>query len=175
MKTMKSILALLMAISLVACLALTVSATEATTTAATDATTTAATEAPETTEAPEATEAPAGETGDDHAGHNHEGEEAGETEGETETPDEQTAPAQASVWRWILVVLEVIASVALILVVVMQSGKESGLGNAISGNSDSYMNKNKTGGLDKFLASATKWIALAWVIITILLVVVVKN
>ena len=71
-------------------------------------------------------------------------------------------------WETIFTVLEVIASVALLLVVLLQSGKEAGLG-AISGNSDSYMNKNKTGGLDKFLASATKWVALVWVALTLIL------
>lgn len=71
----------------------------------------------------------------------------------------------------ILTILEVIASVALILVVLLQSGKEAGLG-AIAGNSDSYMNKNKVGGLDKFLASATKWVALVWVVLTLALCLV---
>lgn len=69
----------------------------------------------------------------------------------------------------ILTILEVIASVALILVVLLQSGKEAGLSGAISGNSDSYMNKNKSGGLDKMLASATKWVALVWVALTLAL------
>ena len=45
----------------------------------------------------------------------------------------------------ILTVFEVIASLALIVVVMMQSGKEAGLG-AIAGNSDSYMSKNGKGG-----------------------------
>ena len=67
----------------------------------------------------------------------------------------------------ILTVLEVIASVLLVVVVLMQSGKEAGLSGAISGNSDSYMNKNKMGGLDKKLASATKWIALVWILLTL--------
>ena len=49
----------------------------------------------------------------------------------------------------ILIVLEVIASVALIAVVLVQSGKESGLSTAIAGNNDSYMNKSKMGGWDK--------------------------
>ena len=66
----------------------------------------------------------------------------------------------------ILTVLEVIASVLLVLVVLLQSGKSSGLSGAISGNSDSYMNKSKNGGLDKMLASATKWIALVWILVT---------
>ncbi len=68
----------------------------------------------------------------------------------------------------ILTVFEVIASLALIVVVMMQSGKEAGLG-AIAGNSDSYMSKNGMGGLDKLLASATKWVALAWVLLTLVL------
>ena len=71
----------------------------------------------------------------------------------------------------ILTVLEVIASVAMIAVVLFQSGKEAGLSAAIAGNSDSYLNKSKFGNLDKTLASATKWIALAWVLLTMALTV----
>ncbi len=69
----------------------------------------------------------------------------------------------------ILTVLEVLASVALVLVVLFQSGKEAGLSGAIAGNSDSYMNKSNMATLDKKLASATKWIALAWVVLTLAL------
>ena len=68
--------------------------------------------------------------------------------------------------RIIVTVLEVIASVLLVTVVLLQSGKEAGLG-AIAGNSNSYMNKSKLGGLDKKLASATKWIALVWILLTL--------
>ena len=67
----------------------------------------------------------------------------------------------------VLTVLEAIASVAMILVVLLQSGKEAGLSGAIAGGSDTYMSKNKKGGLDKTLASATKWIALVWVLLTL--------
>lgn len=72
------------------------------------------------------------------------------------------------VLKIILTVLEVIASVVLVVVVLMQSGKESGLSGAIAGNSESYM--SKTGkSLDKTLASATKWVALAWLVLTLVL------
>ena len=67
----------------------------------------------------------------------------------------------------ILIVLEAICSVALIVVVLMQSGKEAGLSGALSGSSDSYLSKNKKGNLDAMLASSTKWIALAWVLLTL--------
>lgn len=73
------------------------------------------------------------------------------------------------VLKIILTVLEVIASLVLVVVVLMQSGKESGLSGAIAGNSDSYMNKSGKGGLDKMLASATKWIALVWILLTLAL------
>ena len=69
-----------------------------------------------------------------------------------------------------LTILEVIASIALILVVLFQSGKEAGLSGAITGgNQDTYLNKNKNGSLDKMLASATKWIALVWIVLTLIL------
>ena len=69
----------------------------------------------------------------------------------------------------ILTILEVIASVALIVVILLQSGKEAGLSGAIAGNSDSYMNKGKRGGMDKILATATKWVALVWILLTLAL------
>ena len=67
----------------------------------------------------------------------------------------------------VLTILEAIASIAMILVVLLQSGKEAGLSGAIAGGSDTYMSKNKKGGLDKTLATATKWIALVWVLLTL--------
>lgn len=73
------------------------------------------------------------------------------------------------VFEIILTVLEVLASIALIVVVLLQSGKEAGLSGAIAGNTDSYMGKNKSGNLDKMLASATKWVALTWIVLTLTL------
>lgn len=67
----------------------------------------------------------------------------------------------------ILTVLEVIASIALIVVVLFQSGKEAGLSGAIAGNSDSYLSKGKGQSKDKILASSTKWIAAVWLLLTL--------
>ena len=71
------------------------------------------------------------------------------------------------VLRIILIVLEVIASVVLVGVVLLQSGKEAGVSGALSGNNDSYLSKSKNASLDKKLAAATKWIALAWILLTL--------
>ncbi|MBQ7416282.1 MAG: preprotein translocase subunit SecG [Oscillospiraceae bacterium] len=67
----------------------------------------------------------------------------------------------------IVTILEVIFSIGLIAVILLQSGKESGLSGAISGGSDTYMGKGKSSTLDQKLASWTKWIALVWVLLTL--------
>ena len=69
----------------------------------------------------------------------------------------------------ILIVLEAICSIALIGVVLLQSGKEAGLSGALSGNSESYMSKNKKADFDKLLAKSTKWVAAGWVVLTLIL------
>ncbi len=69
----------------------------------------------------------------------------------------------------VLIVMEAVVSLALILVVLFQSGKEAGLSGALAGNTDTYLGKGKGANLDKVLATATKWVALAWVILTLAL------
>lgn len=71
--------------------------------------------------------------------------------------------------KTVLIVVEALCSLALIVVVLLQSGKEAGLSGALTGASETYLNKNKKGNLDAMLASATKWIALAWVLLTLAL------
>ena len=67
-----------------------------------------------------------------------------------------------------LIVLQALCSLAVIIVIMFQSGKEAGLSGALSGNSDSYLSKNG-GSLDKKLAASTKYIAAAWLVLTLLL------
>ncbi|MBQ6996925.1 MAG: preprotein translocase subunit SecG [Oscillospiraceae bacterium] len=72
------------------------------------------------------------------------------------------------VLKYINIALVVLTSLALIVVVLLQSGKESGLG-SITGKNETYLGKSKFGTLDKVLASATKWIVLAWAVLTLTL------
>lgn len=67
----------------------------------------------------------------------------------------------------ILTILVAVTSAALILVVLLQSGKEAGLSGALAGGSETYMSKNKKGSLDQILARSTKWIALVWILLTL--------
>ena len=71
--------------------------------------------------------------------------------------------------KTVLIILEVLCSIALIGVVLFQSGKESGLSGAIAGGSDTYMGKGKSSTMDQKLAKATKWIALLWVLLVLTL------
>ena len=68
-----------------------------------------------------------------------------------------------------LIVVQALMSLVLIAVIMMQSGKEEGLSGALSGNNDTYLGKNGKNGLDKMLASSTKWIALVWIVLTLVL------
>ena len=69
----------------------------------------------------------------------------------------------------VLTILEAIASIALIIIVLLQSGKEAGLSGAITGGSDTYLSKGKGKNMDQVLASATKRVALVWVALTLAL------
>ena len=68
----------------------------------------------------------------------------------------------------ILTVVQIILAVVLIAVVTLQSGKNSGLG-AITGNSETFMAKNQGASLDAKLTKATKWVAIAFVVLTLAL------
>ena len=71
------------------------------------------------------------------------------------------------VLKTILIVLQVIMSVAMVVIILLQSGKEAGLSGALSGNNETYMSKSGSGNLDKKLAAATKWVALVWGVFTL--------
>lgn len=72
----------------------------------------------------------------------------------------------------VLVILQLIICVITIVVVLFQSGKRSGLSGSISGAAETFLSKNKAKSLDARLAKATKWIAIAFVVITLALYLV---
>lgn len=68
----------------------------------------------------------------------------------------------------VFTVLQVIVAIALTVIVLLQTGKSEGLG-ALSGNSDSFISKNKAKSLDAKLAAMTKWIALVFIVFSLAL------
>lgn len=61
-----------------------------------------------------------------------------------------------------------LASIALIGIIVMQSGSDAGLG-SIDGGADSFLGKNRAHSVNEKLKSMTKWIALAFAVVVIAL------
>ena len=74
-----------------------------------------------------------------------------------------------SVLTIILTVLQLISGLAVTVVVLMQSGKSACLSGAISGGAETFLSKGKAKTWDAKLAKATKWFALAFVLLTLLL------
>ena len=68
-----------------------------------------------------------------------------------------------------LTVIQVLLSLAMVAIVMLQSGKSAGLSGAISGAADTFLSKNKAKSLDAKLAKMTKWVAIAWVVLTLAL------
>ena len=66
-------------------------------------------------------------------------------------------------------ILQLLCGLALILVVLFQSGKSAGLSGSIGGVADSFLSRNKAKTADAKLARATKWIGAVFIILTLIL------
>jgi len=76
--------------------------------------------------------------------------------------------------KLVLTILQVVVGLTLSGIILMQSGKRSGLSGAIAGGADTFMSKAKATTLDGKLAKATKWFGLAFVVLTLVLVMLQK-
>ncbi len=68
----------------------------------------------------------------------------------------------------IISILQVLAGIVLIVFVLGQSGKHSGLG-TIGGATESFLSKTQAKSADAKLAKWTKWVALVFVVLTLVL------
>ena len=71
--------------------------------------------------------------------------------------------------KLILTILQLLSGLAVTVVVLMQSGKSAGLSGAIAGGAETFLSKGKAKSLDAKLAKATKWFALAFVLLILIL------
>ena len=72
----------------------------------------------------------------------------------------------------VVTIIQVLCSLALVAIVMLQSGKSAGLSGAISGAADTFLSKNKAKSVDAKLAKMTKWVAILWVVLTLVLCIV---
>ena len=71
----------------------------------------------------------------------------------------------------IFTILQVLCGLAIIAAVLIQSGKHAGLSGAIGGVADSFLAKNQAKTVDAKLARATKWIGAAFLLLTLVLLI----
>ncbi len=69
----------------------------------------------------------------------------------------------------VFTIIQLLACLFLIVVVLMQSGKSSGLSGAVAGAAETFFSKGKAKTLDATLAKMTKWVALGFVVLTLVL------
>lgn len=74
----------------------------------------------------------------------------------------------------VLSILQVIAAVAIIVVVLLQDSRKSGLSGAISGGAETFFGKNKARTLDAKLAKWTKILAAVFIVLTVVVNFVVN-
>ncbi len=69
-----------------------------------------------------------------------------------------------------LMIVQMLCGLFLIVIIMLQSGKSSGLSGAIGGTNESYSFKAKSKTWDAKFVRWTKWVALAFVLLTFVLV-----
>ena len=68
----------------------------------------------------------------------------------------------------VITILQLLCGLAIILVVLFQSGKSAGLSGSIGGVADSFLAKNKAKTMDAKLARATKWVGAVFLILSLI-------
>ena len=69
----------------------------------------------------------------------------------------------------VLSIIYFIVALGLIAVVMLQSGKSAGLSGVFGGNSDTFLSKNKAKSADARLARMTKWVAVVFMVLTLVI------
>lgn len=72
-------------------------------------------------------------------------------------------------------ILQVLSGLAVTAIVLAQSGKSAGLSGTISGGAETFLSKGKAKTLDAKLAKMTKWFALGFVVLTLVLNLMAKS
>ena len=75
--------------------------------------------------------------------------------------------------KTILILLEVIVSLGLISTIILQSGRSAGLSGSIAGGSQAIFGGKKKG-LDELLSRITTWLAIVFMIVTLVLAIIMS-
>lgn len=71
--------------------------------------------------------------------------------------------------KFALTIIQLLCGLVLIAVVMLQSGKSAGLSGAIAGGVDTFLSKNKAKSWDAKLARWTKWVAIGFMVLSLVI------
>ncbi|MDX1359211.1 MAG: preprotein translocase subunit SecG [Clostridia bacterium] len=71
-------------------------------------------------------------------------------------------------------ILQIIFAIAIVVVVLLQSGKAAGLSGSIAGGAETFFGKNKGRTIDAMLSKYTTYIAIGFMITSIMLYLLLK-
>ena len=74
-----------------------------------------------------------------------------------------------------LTIIQIIIAVALIIIVLMQSGKTQGLSGSIAGGAETFFGKNKGRTIDGILSKLTSVVAILFIICSVALSIVLSK
>ena len=74
----------------------------------------------------------------------------------------------------VLIVVQIIVSLVLTTVVLMQSGKEAGLSGSIAGGAETFFGKNKARTIDGMLSRLTTLLAILFIVISFVMSLIIK-
>ena len=72
-------------------------------------------------------------------------------------------------------IIFLLVSLAVIFAVIMQQGHRAGINGVIAGGADTFLSKNKARTADAFLRRATKWLAVAFIVLAVVANIIALN
>ncbi len=77
--------------------------------------------------------------------------------------------------KWIVNILHIIFAVSIIIIVLLQSGKQAGLSGSIAGGAETFFGKNKGRTIDALLGKYTAFAAIAFLVTSIALYLLIDR
>ncbi len=76
--------------------------------------------------------------------------------------------------KWLVNIIHIIFAISIIVIVLLQSGKQAGLSGSIAGGAETFFGKNKGRTIDAMLSKYTAFAAIAFLITSVALYLLIK-
>lgn len=76
--------------------------------------------------------------------------------------------------KWIVNIIHIIFAISIIVIVLLQSGKQAGLSGSIAGGAETFFGKNKGRTIDAMLGKYTAFAAIAFLFTSVALFLLIK-